>query len=272
MLSRPKLWQWPNVLSIDSALIAVTWQWIFAESANISLPVSAYCVLGLSVWLTYMADRLFDTHQREIGELLSLRHQFAKSYAPTLWRIWAAALILSITLAFTGLTAGQLSRGILLLCVCLTYTFLNQFLSARFFPKEVLVALIFAAGAVVFIESPIPWGAFFCFAALCLLNCLSLGNKERAVDSALCVRSLSDYVSPRRLWAFIIIISIGVGIGILDSSSSLMWSLAVPLSLVSMLMRCRRQIATETYRVFVDAAMLGGILPLLYTQALMASF
>lgn len=83
-----RLWQWPNLLALDAALIALAWQAAFAAALGNEVSAAAQIVLGLSVWLTYMADRLFDVAKRPLQQLHSTRHQFAKQHRKTLWRCW----------------------------------------------------------------------------------------------------------------------------------------------------------------------------------------
>lgn len=253
-------WQWPNILSIDSALIAVAWQWIFAMAAGITLSAAAYCVLGVSVWLTYMADRLFDVRGRNDRQLLSFRHQFAKQHESVLWLIWSSLLLLAMTAALIGLSDVQLLRGFVLLGVCLAYTLLNQLLSKRFFPKELLVALIFTGGVIVFIEAPMPPFATLCFAMICFMNCLSIGMNERAIDDALQVRSVSDYCGPIQIWVLYVLAFAALPFTEYRLAVSLGF---VMIALFVWLIR-RHKFKVETYRVVLDASLLIGILPWLF--------
>ena len=66
-----RLWQWPNLLAVDAALIALAWQAAFAAALGNEVSAAAQIVLGLSVWLTYMADRLFDVAKRPLQQLHS---------------------------------------------------------------------------------------------------------------------------------------------------------------------------------------------------------
>ncbi|MFQ3271378.1 MAG: hypothetical protein ACI9A1_001702, partial [Lentimonas sp.] len=133
---RIRIWQWPNLLALDAALIALVWQAAFAAALGFPVSTTAPVVLGLSVWLTYMADRLFDVARRPVEQLQAVRHRFAKQHARKLWTLWSCTLILNIGLAFTGLSINELCNGFILLAICLLYTGLNQALSRRFFPKE----------------------------------------------------------------------------------------------------------------------------------------
>ena len=189
---RIRIWQWPNLLALDAALIAVLWQAAFAHNIGLSISTPAQVVLGLSVWLTYMADRLFDVAKRPREQLHSARHRFAKQHFRTFWRVWFCALTINLAIASTGLTTIELRNGTALLALCLLYTTLNQALSRKFFPKEICVAIIYVGGIIVFL---LPYAALLspasALALLCLINCLIIGAKEVQVDAALQVRSMS---------------------------------------------------------------------------------
>lgn len=257
--SQTRLWQWPNVLAIDAALIAVIWQSIFAQSIHFTLSIPAQIVLGLSVWLTYMADRLFDVQQRKPEQLLSHRHRFAARHRIVLWRIWSAALIANIALAFTMLEREQLIHGFYLLTACLSYTVLNQKLSKRFFPKEVCVAMIFAGGVLVFLPAAGLWTAGGSLALLFLMNCLMIGRKESTVDAAMEVRSLSRNLHP----LVIGVVALCAFISLLGVPQKLLLSLVIPLMALNCLSFFQKGLSTENYRVLADGALLLGFITLL---------
>ena len=54
-------WQWPHLMSLDAPLVALVWQRWWAHTVGITLPFSREWILGLSIWLIYLADRLADT-------------------------------------------------------------------------------------------------------------------------------------------------------------------------------------------------------------------
>lgn len=186
---RIHIWQWPNLLALDAALIAVCWQATLSNSAFATAPAT---VLALSVWLTYMADRLFDVSKRDHTQLVSARHRFAKQHIQLLWRIWSAILIVDLAVALLFLSPHTLKQGLWLLGFCLLYTQLNQVFSKYFFPKEVCVALIFAAGTVILMQDAKPFLKVFALSLLCLCNCLAISRQEQYIDLALGVHSLSS--------------------------------------------------------------------------------
>lgn len=248
-------WQWPNLLAFDAALVAMLWQAALAMALGVSLAWPAYLVLGLSVWLTYVADRLFDVASQPEAALLSLRHRFSKRHARALWRIWFGVLAIDLLLA-TQLSGEQLEQGLLLLIFCLLYTWLNQKLSRRFFPKELCVALIYAGGIVVFIPTAVPFKFVACFAWLCLLNCLIIGAKEKSIDAELRVHSIAPLLAERWLGALAIVSLLAMFCleGRLNGPLALCFGLLGGLHLV------RSKISIENFRVLADAALvLGGM-------------
>lgn len=245
-------WQWPNLLALDAALIAVAWQVALANAMGLALPMAACVVLALSVWLTYLADRLLDVAQRPADQLLSTRHAFAKRHTRMLWRIWTAVLTLNVMTAFFSLRAVGLQKGFLLLLLCLIYTALNQRLSRRFFPKEAFVALIYTGGVVVFQQAPIPTTFAWFFALLCFFNCLIIGVKEKSIDAKMQVHSIAPVVAERwlgvgALFLHLLVILVAPPTAIAMSAGFL------ALGLLHIL---RSRIKVESFRVLADMSLL----------------
>jgi len=256
MTAKIRFWQWPNVLAIDAGMIAAAWLWVFARQQQASLGTTPYLVLALSVWLTYLADRLFDAGPREKIQLRSARHQFAKRRSVILWLIWIALFPLNLALALTSLNPSQLMRGFVMLFFCLAYTILNHLLSGRFFPKELFVAVLFAGGIQVSLPDHCAWGCLAGFTILCLVNCLMIGWKEKTVDALLEVRSLSSVLDLR--WGHGLLV-LAVGISLFSDCT---FALLPPALLLGTIQLKRECLGREPFRVLCDSALLIG--PLLY--------
>lgn len=249
-----RIWQWPNLLALDAALIALVWQAAFAAALGHEVSATAQIVLGLSVWLTYMADRLFDVAKRPLQQLHAIRHRFAKQHARALWALWGCILLLNIGLALTGLSINELRNGAILLALCLLYTALNQALSRRFFPKELCVALIYTGGVIVFLlPNTDLWAPASALALLCLINCLMIGSKEQHIDAVLQVRSMTRL--PVQL-----IRALEIGCALTLCLLTREWALPIGLSLGALLIihACQKRLCVETYRVLTDSALLIG--------------
>ncbi|CAA6677003.1 MULTISPECIES: hypothetical protein [unclassified Lentimonas] len=249
-----RIWQWPNLLALDAALIALAWQVVFANTLGLQISATAQIVLGLSVWLTYMADRLFDVTKRPIEQLYSTRHRFAKRHTHVLWTVWSGTLTLNIGIALTGLSNKELLNGFILLALCLLYTALNQALSHRFFPKEICVALIFVGGVIVFLlPNAALWMPSAALTLLCLINCLMIGLKEKRVDAALQVKSMARLPSQITL---ILKLICGGTLFYLTPEAAL--PIGLSLGTLCMIHAYQRRLSTEAYRVLVDCALFAG--------------
>ena len=55
--SRWRLWIWPNFLSLDAPLVALLWQILLTRNFGTHVRAGEPLVLGLCVWLVYVADR-----------------------------------------------------------------------------------------------------------------------------------------------------------------------------------------------------------------------
>ena len=250
-----QVWQWPNILAIDAALVAVLWQLALARLLNIEIGWAASGVLGLSVWLSYIADRLYDVRSREEVLLFSLRHQFAKRYNQTLWYVWFLLLAMNLLLA-RQLTALQFQNGSLLLIFCLLYTVFNQKLSRRFFPKEICVALIYAGGVIIYLPVAYPIAFFGAFTLLCLLNCLMIGAREKVIDAQMQVYSVTAFVGEYWLTS-LALLSAGLTIW---GGDELWLGLAISFGLLGLVHGLRKRISVEAFRVLADTALLVGAL------------
>ncbi len=246
-----RIWQWPNVLSLDAALIAVLWQCLFGISISSPTTPGAAYVLALSVWLTYSADRLFDASRRPVERLLSTRHRFAKAHAPKLWRIWWLVLAINTSIAFTKLSHAQLHKGFILLAICLIYTLLNQKLSRSYFPKQICVALIFAGGVIVFHPVAQLWLSGISLTLLCLLNCQLISQKEIDVNTALGEHSLLS----RAPYLNIGLIIATFGICFLQPSA-VTFSIATNAAIYFGLYLKQHEWPTEAYRVLIDGSLI----------------
>ena len=254
-MPRIRIWQWPNLLALDAALIALAWQQTWALSSGFQLSPPTRLVLALSVWLTYTADHLFDVAQRPATQLQSARHRFAKQHFRGLVGLWGLLLVANLSIALRYLEALQLRQGGCLLLACLLYTGLSQFCSRSFFPKEICVAVIYACGTTALLPhagAPLAL-ASGSLALLCLINCLMISAKERPIDAALQVRSLNHV--PRH-WMRGLFLAAALPLIWLDAPLAL--GGACSLAALSVLQRREARLSIEAFRVLADAALLLG--------------
>lgn len=240
----PCFWQWPNVLGIDAALIAVSWYWLLLPSGTI-FPTIPALVLALSVWLTYLADRLFDVRGKRIKELNSLRHRFVARHKNTLWTFWWFLLLINLSLALKGLSEAQLIRGLILLLVTLAYIFGVQKIKLVLLQKELLVGLIFSAGVLIFLNDPPLWllppTLVFLFTGNCMLVTELDSLNENNPKQTICRLKNSTLVM----------------LGI----AALLATLCLPITLSAVLLllgiySCRHILGSENGRILADVSLL----------------
>lgn len=188
---RATWWQWPTVLSIDAPVVAVLWQLLLARVAGLALGWAPPIVLALSVWLAYAADRWIEGWRLDADVIRTPRHQFYKEYRGPVAAFWVIALAADIVIAFRYLDARDITAGFVLIAAVAMYLLSHQLVHrdrAWRAPKELCVAALLSAGAVVFVtETPQP-GALMMplglFALLCFTNCALISVWEREVDRA----------------------------------------------------------------------------------------
>lgn len=190
---RPHWWQWLTVLSLDAPLVAVAWQAALARAARLSLQTHHLFILGTAVWLAYAADRWIEGWRLSPGQVLTQRHFFYLRWRWPVATVWLLTLATAVTVAVVELTGAELVAGLLLLVPVLVYLLSHQLIHRRHprrAPKEVCVALLFAAGVICFAAAQHPAvllteaGPLGLFALLCFTNCSLISFWEDEVDRA----------------------------------------------------------------------------------------
>jgi hypothetical protein len=173
-------WLWPNILSLDAPAVASLWQNLAAQDAGLSLSLASKIALPLSVWVIYLADRLMDSLRMESVNTPA-RHTFYRSY-----RVVGICLLLFASALLTGslhfLPAVVLHNGLLVGVFVGVYLVIIHALPAwlrRYLPKELAVAVIFAAGTTLSVWSRMTNPSAILlpavlFALLCWLNCSAI--------------------------------------------------------------------------------------------------
>lgn len=199
-MKRYPIWSYLSISAMDAPIISLAWYLYFAQdSFNTSLNAQNCLILGVSVWLGYMADRLFDIRLKEEAQLISLRHQFCKENEFKLWILWLIILIPITIFSSYTLNSDKLFAGLILILFILLYNCLNQYLSRKRFPKEICVAALFSFGTLFLVESPFKIEEFIHFTLICFLNCLILTHKEKQVDKLMGINSWTHSFTHRSI-------------------------------------------------------------------------
>lgn len=189
--TRISWWQWPTVLSLDAPIVAAGWQVLLADAARTRLGWPQIFVLGASVWLSYSADRWIEGWRLAPDAVRTARHAFYQRRRWVLFPLWIAALVADVVVALTRLSHQEFVSGWLVLPPVLAYLLSHQLIHRHHplrLPKEVVVALLLGAGAVVFpvaaagVHHRDLWLALALFVALAFANCALISVWEAEVD------------------------------------------------------------------------------------------
>jgi hypothetical protein len=174
-------WLWLNLASLDAPLVALLWQMLLRKSLNAPFHIAASATLAISVWFIYVSDRLLDALRWRSGEMAP-RHFFYRKH----WRPLAAAAfagLLLLSWLCTQITPQIRRNGFLLLGAVIGYflvVHLGPFTLRKFWPKEVVVGVIFSLGTCLPVWTLKPEAHIellapaLIFAALCTLNCMAI--------------------------------------------------------------------------------------------------
>lgn len=171
----------------------MVWQAFFAQIANVSLRAHHFLILGVVTWLVYAADRWTEGFEIKPERVQTQRHRFYQRYRLVFALAICAVAIGAFSLALHALTPREWKVGLSFAAPVVGYLAIGPLLR-RFtpwrLPKEVLIALLFAAGAACFpyanaganarlLFAPLGW-----FAVLCFVNLALIAHWEREVDAA----------------------------------------------------------------------------------------
>lgn len=181
---------WLNLVCLDAPLVAVSWEWLFARSFGIAFSAGATCVLFLTAWLIYLADRFGDASSVDAAVSTSLRQRFCLQHRFA----WISTIVL-VTVAdllgiITQLNYQQLVMGAAVGTSAAVYLLVNRVRPScwRILPlKELSIGCLFAAGSMVPLAAGLTssmWPSWILFACLCSLNCIAIAAWERFLDLA----------------------------------------------------------------------------------------
>ena len=234
--------------SFDAVLIGITWHSYFCIQTGAELKIIHLMIIGLSIWLGYMSDRLFDVEKLPIETLWTRRHLFAKRNKGSLWILWALLLVVNIGMSIAYLEEKQLFIGLQLTAFVLLYTLCNQYLFKKRFPKEFFVALLYAYGGFYLIEPNITNKELYLFASVCLLNCLLISKKEASIDRVNKMRSIGSYLSDSVMQLVLILFSIIYFL--LNPAPNIYLSISLSLLVITVY---QERIDTERYRALIES-------------------
>ena len=176
-----------HLLSLDAPTVAALWAWSIARAVHIRLPWSALLLLALGTWLVYVADRILDGLRFESSGKLRERHFFYARHRGKALVGGATVSIIILWLVVTRTNATARREDTALFAVAVAYFCLVHLCRPgieRWFPKEAVVGMVFAAAVVVPAWSRLQEhrtsliAAVTLFALLCWLNCIAIEKWE----------------------------------------------------------------------------------------------
>ena len=184
-------WLWLNLVCLDAPLVAICWQWIFAHSVHLSVPVGHRAALFLTAWVIYLADRFGDSVSLTTEQPKSVRQQFCVRHKGT----WLVSIIcvaaVDLVVVLRAVNYETAVPGAVLGAFTIAYVAINHAHSEIWetIPlKEFTIGSLFAAGTLlgvtphIFAKRLTMIFAAILFAALCSLNCNSIAIWERDLD------------------------------------------------------------------------------------------
>ena len=184
------LWIWPHLLSLDAPAVAVGWQAWWAHTQGVRLGWFHHAILGLCVWMIYLADRLADSVTAPPEEWGTPRHAFYHRRRRLLGGLLVAAVAALAVLAPSTLNRREFAGGAALLAATAAYFWLMHGRSGwrAPLPKEAVVGGVFAVGVAFFVAGAGAGGApgllgvrTVLFGALCFVNCALISRWERTL-------------------------------------------------------------------------------------------
>lgn len=273
---RRPIWLVPNLLSLDAPLVAVAWLYMFAKTWGVNYhPEHEYLVLGLVVWVLYVADRLLDAGVHGNSPRCQERHRFHQRH----WRKFAVGAVIA-ALAALALVLTKSPMAIF------GYLLVEAFLVAGFFAmalfaspgtdeipyaKNILGGLSFAFGTAMvahvylrdkgIIDLVLRSREFIAFAVLCILNISAIDLWEHAS------RSDDLEVKAQDELALTLPLTLLGGAALFfalqaqeQSSRPFFYAILTGAALLHVVNRTRAQFSLEALRVLADAALVAPLL------------
>jgi small-conductance mechanosensitive channel len=185
----PRLWLWPNILSLDAPLIAVLWELLFAQCFRVRIDSASVAALGLGVWLLYVADRFLDGFRDD--RVQTARHRFYRVNRFRILPWFGLGMLVTAWLSLTSIEPALIRNYIALAGVVAVYFAIVHLAPQRLrrhWPRELAVAVLFAAGTLTAVctdagSHPLRLLApFVMFVAILWVNATGIECWERTAE------------------------------------------------------------------------------------------
>lgn len=265
---------WWHLLSLDAPTVAIVWAWSMARAFQVRLTFDSLLLLFAGTWLLYIADRILDGLHQESARLRE-RHFFYRRHRTLASLVALPVIALLVWLVSARMLPAARTADFFIFVVALSYFCLVHLRAAsiqRWFPKEMIVALVFAAATAVPAAARMEQQRTSLillvgiFSALCWLNCIAIEKWEsnpRATPASDPTASWGQrhlratgvaLAAVAALSAVIFLLRAHTGEGLLCAAAILSATLLV------MLDHLRRNLSAFHLRIAADAALLTPLL------------
>ncbi len=190
----PHVGAWPNLIGLDSPIVAVCWQAMFAKISGADLPWFIHLILGLSTWCIYLADRIIDVSPKR-HQATTSRHRFTQRHIRGLIAILIIVSICNLVLIIQYLPqklliTGLITLGLIGIYYLIRLTQLTNIITL--IPREVMCGMLFALGCAIaphayathpWIITPTLFIPIILFGMVCSSNCILISLWEKEADS-----------------------------------------------------------------------------------------
>jgi hypothetical protein len=269
-------WLWPNVLSLDAPLIAAVWDMLFARCFHASVRPLSILTMALWVWLIYAADRTLDGFR--ISTQLAdetARHRFYRIHRAAVAPWIGAGLAVALWLSYSQLRFRLFFYGLPLGFLIAAY-FVMVHLGSRSvtgkWPKELVVAVLFAAGVLLPVWANLPAKhagivvPAILFAGTLWINAVGierweerLGNSAQPYFTVKLTSVIGNHLGYAALGIAVISALILLSTIAITREQSLYASIIISAIVLAGLDRLRRSLDRDALRVLADAALLSPL-------------
>jgi len=186
--------------------VGLVWQHIFFHHWDVEGHWKYSIILGLAVWLAYMADRLFDNLSLDKAKRMTRRHQFIRSNWRKIATVWIILFIVAVTFSYVMLTKEEFIGGtwlVILIILYFTLIRISKSIPILGSSKEIITGTLFSIGVSYFpllsLESPqnLQYLNQVIFAVLCFSNVLLISHWDHAIDLEQQDKNLSQFLDKR---------------------------------------------------------------------------
>jgi len=187
--------EWWHLLSLDAPTVAGIWSAFFVRAMHLHLSLIQSMLLPLGTWLLYVTDRILDGLRQPQGAPLRERHHFHARHRTA---FLCAAAFLAVVLIWSILkhmNPEAFREDSWIGTLALLYLFAVHRVAAQRLPKELAVAILFAAATAVpawsrlnssngFAKEHLAPAVVF-FSLLCWINCAGIEKWEGGTPHAM---------------------------------------------------------------------------------------